>query len=253
MAAKLDDLLPAIIAKKDSGLSFGAMKTKFAGKPSEGEALLRNALASLVDRSEVWGPFKYRASQLYFAAGHGPSIETASRAIESLVSRAGVKLLSRAALEKKVTGMNARFFADGIKHAIASRTLLELSCGRSKYYLHRGVAADYLGLVAESPDQTIEPVEPAPAGPNLTMERLLPIYRRLKAEQGGFSAVKNIRSDPSIGWIERRSASPARRRGEGRARHDPSDHLGRASQGGDRRRYPASRFFRALRHRCGQE
>jgi hypothetical protein len=91
--------------------------------------------------------------------------------------------------------MNRRFFADGLKHAIASQAILELSCGSSKYYLHREVAADYFGFEATSPEPPPlspqpRPPEPIPATPNLTLESLLPAYRRLKAEQGGFSAVK---------------------------------------------------------------
>ena len=46
-------------------------------------------------------------------------------------------------LEKKVTGMNGRFFADAIKHAVATRAIVELDCGKSRYYLHRDVAAEY--------------------------------------------------------------------------------------------------------------
>jgi hypothetical protein len=76
---------------------------------------------------------KHGATQYYFATGRGPSIETASEAIAGLVSRSGVKLLSKPGLEKKVIGMNRRFFADGLKHAIAIQGILELSCGSSKY------------------------------------------------------------------------------------------------------------------------
>jgi hypothetical protein len=95
----------------------------------------------------------------------------------------------------KVTGMNKRFFDDGLKHAVASQAILELSCGSSKYYLHRDVAADYFGFEPASPGRAPLPLqprppEPVPAPPGLTLDNLLPAYRRLKAEQGGFSAVK---------------------------------------------------------------
>jgi hypothetical protein len=193
MASKLDDLLPAILAKSDSGLSIAAITTKFAGKSKDGAVALRERLASLVREGAIRGPFKFGGSQLYFAVGRGPSIETASEAIVSLVSRSGVKLVSKPGLQKKVTGMNGRFFTDGLKHAVASQAILELSCGSSKYYLHRDVAADYFGFEANSEDSKAKPTEqrrPEVPEPRLTLENMLPAYRRLKAEQGGFSAVK---------------------------------------------------------------
>ena len=192
MASKLDDLLPAILAKKDSGLGLGAIKKAFGGKKDR-EAELQDRLASLLREGAISGPFKHRGSQLYFAAGRGPSIETASQAIVSLVSKSGVKLLSKPTLTKKVTGMNARFFPDGLKHAVASQAIVELSCGSSKYYLHRDVAADYFGFEAASGHDNggrTEQLIPDASGPRLTLEEVLPAYRRLKAEQGGFSAVK---------------------------------------------------------------
>jgi hypothetical protein len=111
--------------------------------------------------------------------------------VERLVLQSGVKLQSRAGLEKRVTGKDGRFFADGIKHAVASRAIVELACGTSKYYLHRDVAAEYFGFEAVSADEasaacgTLPPIET-----KLTFEELLPAYRRVKAEKGGFSAVK---------------------------------------------------------------
>lgn len=190
MASKLDNLLPAIIAAGDAGLSIGKITTKFAGKsaPKDRVATVREKLASLVRDGRIRAPLKFRSSQIYFATGHGPSIETASAVIVGLVSRSGIKLFSKAGLEKKVTGMNGRFFADGLKHATSSQAIVELICGSSKYYLHRDVAADYFGYetasIGDTP--TLPPVKPA----GLTLENLLPTYRRLKAEQGGFSGVK---------------------------------------------------------------
>ncbi len=195
MASKLDDLLPAIRASEDAGLTVGAIRAKFVGKSAakakDREAALGEKLTSLVRKSTVWGPLRHGRTQYYFAAGRGPSIEKASRAVADIVSRSGVKLLSRPGLEKKVTGLNRLFFADGIKHAVARRIIVELACGSSKYYLHRDVAAEYFDFkAAASPDERV-PLEPlTPVEPKLAFDDLLPVYRRLKAEQGGFSAVK---------------------------------------------------------------
>jgi hypothetical protein len=195
MASKLENLLPAIKGANDTGLTVAAIRLKFIGKSKtkvkDAEAELREKIASLVREGAIWGPLKHGIAQYYFAAGRGPSIEAASAAVVRLVLQSGTKLISRAGLEKKVTGMNHRFFADAIKHAVASRTIVELACGKSKYYLHRDVAAEHFGLESEALAEVTAPPKPTtPTVPALRFEDLLPVYRRLKAEQGGFSAVK---------------------------------------------------------------
>lgn len=166
MASNLDDLLPAIIAANDAGLTVAAIRTKFIGKSKTKatgrEAELNEKLASLVREGRIWGQVKHGQSQYYFAAGRGPSIETASHVVERLVFQSGVKLLSRPGLEKKVTGMYRRFFPDAIKHAVASRVVAELACGSSKFYLHRDVAAEYFGFeeVSMDADASREPSTP---------------------------------------------------------------------------------------------
>ena len=193
MVSKLDDLLPTIIDAGDKGLSFGKITESFAGKskPKQRMAELQEKLSVLARDGAIRAPLKHGATLYYFAAGRGPSVETASEAIVGLVSKSGIKLLSKPGLEKKVIGMNRRFFADGLKHATSGGRILELSCGSSKYYLHREVAADYFGFepAASEPPQS-KPVDSHPVPGRLTLENLLPAYRRLKAEQGGFSAVK---------------------------------------------------------------
>jgi hypothetical protein len=136
MAAKLDEILPSIISAGDSGLSIAKITEKFAGKskPRERVAAVRETLGALARDGAIWGPLKYRGTQLYFAVGRGPSTETASEALVGLIVRSGVKLLSKARLETKVTGMNKRFFDDGLQHAVSSQAIVELSCGSSKYY-----------------------------------------------------------------------------------------------------------------------
>ena len=196
MVSKLDELLSTIIDAGDSGVTLGKLTEKFAGKSKAKEPLarLRERLAALVRDGAIRAPLKHGVAQYYFATGHGPSIETAGEAIVGLVARSGVKLLSKPGLEKKVTGMNKRFFDDGLKHATASQAIVELSCGSSKYYLHRDVAADYFGFEAAAPEPPAPSPQPGPAPrpvpASLTLEKLLPAYRRLRAEQGGFSAVK---------------------------------------------------------------
>jgi len=194
MVAKLDDLLPELIDAGDNGLGKTAIKNRFAGKSKERQAELTEKLGALIRSGAIWGPVKRKGADVYFASGRGPSIETASGVINTLVQRSGVKLLSKAGLEKKVVGVNRRFFADGLKHAISSQRIVELSCGSSKYYLHREVATDYFGFTETGVAQEKATAAPVAAEthvvkPSLTLEDILPAYRRLKAENGGFSAV----------------------------------------------------------------
>jgi hypothetical protein len=109
-----------------------------------------------------------------------------------LAHQSGAKLLSMPGLEKKVTGLNRRFFPDAIKHAVSSRAIMELTCGTSKYYLHRDVAAELFDFeqATAAADTIASPRWATASVPALDFEDLLPVYRRLKAEQGGFSAVK---------------------------------------------------------------
>ncbi|GLH80279.1 hypothetical protein SSBR45G_51880 [Bradyrhizobium sp. SSBR45G] len=194
MAVTFDDLLPAIVKAGDAGLSLAKIRTTFGGKAAAKKVTpeLREKLATLAHEGAIWGPLKQGVAQLYFARGRGPSIETASRAIVTLVASSGVKLISKPGLGKKVTGMNKKFFPDGLKHAVSSQAIVELTCGSSKYYLHRDVAAEYFGFEPAEQGR----IAPASGGrdvtaaASLTLDDVLPAYRRLKAEQGGFSAVK---------------------------------------------------------------
>ncbi|MFL9823648.1 hypothetical protein [Rhodoplanes sp. SY1] len=211
--ASLDDLSPAIAAAGDAGVTLGALKTKFVGSAKGGraerEAALRETLAALTREGAIWGPVRHGGTQYYFGRGRGPSIETASAIVVRLVLQSGTKLVSKPGLAKKVTGMHRRFFPDALKHAVAGRAIVELSCGTSKYYLHRDVAAERFGF--DAPDgtdatadrgapQTAPAPGPAPpAAPAPTFETLLPAYRRIKAEQGGFSAVKILDLETALG------------------------------------------------------
>jgi hypothetical protein len=194
-SSAFDDIVPALIKAGDIGLTKAKIEEKFAGKSKAKDriAALGVKLTALLNEEAIRGPFKFSRSEYYFVLGRGPSIETASKAIVGLVSKSGVKLLSKASLEKTITGKNANFFADGIKYAVASQAILELSCGNSKYYLHRDVAADYFGFevaASETPTPPPHTTKTTRAATSLTLETVLPAYRRLKAEQGGFSAVK---------------------------------------------------------------
>ena len=183
MISEFDAILEEVTRAEDGGLSQAKIVAKIlgksAGKDKVREAELRDWLVARVREGVLRGPFATAKSKLYFAAGRGPSIESVGARVERLVSQSGVKQSSKATLEKKIAGLDRRFFADAVADAIARKAILEVVCGRSKYYLHRDVAVERLGFGDE----------PA-ATASLTFADLLPIYRRLKAEQSGFSTVK---------------------------------------------------------------
>jgi hypothetical protein len=181
MALALEDILPRIMNAGDAGLTLGKIKGELA-KQHHGK--LTGTLKSLIEAKKIRGPLKHGSSQYYFASGRGPSAEVASKVISEFVSSSGTKLLSQATLTKKITGLNGKFLADGIKLAIADRTIVQLSCGTSKYFLHRDVAEDYFGLSEPPPVDT-----PRPPPSELTLQAIRPVYQRLKAEQGGLGTI----------------------------------------------------------------
>ena len=183
MAGTLDDILPSIVNAKDAGVTQARIKTRLA-KRYHGQ--LQEKLKSLVDAEEIRGPVKHAGSIYYFVSGRGPSAKAACIIVSNLVLNSGIRLLSHAALKKKVTGMNAKFFSDGLQHAIEDKRIIRLACGKSKYYLHRRVAEEH--FLASDPSLNKSPDKPT-AQPELTMETVRPIFRQLKAEQGGLGTI----------------------------------------------------------------
>jgi hypothetical protein len=185
MAWALDDILPGIVNAGDAGLTRGQIEKKLTKKH---HGKLSETLKSLVNAKEISGPVKFGPSQYYFASGRGPSAETTSRIVSKLVHDSKTKLLSLAALQRKVTGLNGRFLPDGVKLAVMSRKIIELTCGTSKYYLHRDVAHEYFSLSRGPTDPQKSPPKPLPAS-ELTIQAVRPIFERLKAEQGGLATI----------------------------------------------------------------
>jgi hypothetical protein len=140
---------------------------------------LAETLKSLLNAGEIRGPVKHGPSQYYFAAGRGPSADVTCGVVSKLAREAQVKLLSQSKLREKVTGLNGKFLAEGIKRAVAKKEIIELTCGTSKYYLHREVAQKFFALSGAAP----------PDGPELTMQAVRPVYQRLKAQQGGLGTI----------------------------------------------------------------
>jgi hypothetical protein len=183
--AKNDALRLQISEAGDKGLPLSKMK--LGGDKKAAAAELRDLLATLARDGAIRGPFKSGGSQIYFSAGHGPSVDRVCELVERLVRDAGVKPPSKKTLEDKVKGLNKRYFPDALKQAMAKRAILELSRGATKFYLHRDIAAERFGFETQGRLEAAE--QPKPER-ELTFVELTTVYHRLKAEQGGFTAVK---------------------------------------------------------------
>src|SRR3954454_13290060 len=148
MNRKLDALRAKLAEAGDSGLTLAKMGLSGKSGPEKKarEAELRETLAALAHDGSIRGPFKAGATQVYFSAGFGPSVDKVCDLVERLVRDAGVKLPSKKALENKLKGFDKRYFPDALKEAASRRAILEVACGSAKYYVHRDVAAERLGF-----------------------------------------------------------------------------------------------------------
>ena len=153
----------------------------------------RNAsiLSDLRLAGVVRGPFKNR-SDYYFAPQFAPTRERAEVLIENVLREAGAKLTTRSNLGKKVTGFLKTFFDDALASLKAEAKIVELKSGQNtKFYVHREALLEQLRLTddPETGSGPEPPIRPFPPG-TVTLEKIHPIYKKLKIEQGGISTVK---------------------------------------------------------------
>ena len=103
MASKFDELLPMIINAGDSGLSAAKITTKFAGKSQAKQRAteLRDKLDALVRDGAIWGPLKFRTSQLYFPTGAAPRSRPQARQSLTLSCGLASSCVQRRALRRR--------------------------------------------------------------------------------------------------------------------------------------------------------
>jgi hypothetical protein len=186
MAWALEEILPRILNAGDAGLTLGKIQGK-GGVAKQHHGKLAGTLKSLIEAKKIRGPLKHGSSQYYFASGRGPSAEVTSKAVSQLVFDSGTKLMSPAMLTKKITGLNGKFLPDGIKLAIENKTIVQLTFGRSKYYLHRDVAQKNFAFSDAAAVESPPPPRQPPG--HLTLQAVRPVFQRLKAEQGGLGTI----------------------------------------------------------------
>jgi hypothetical protein len=185
--ARFDEVLPLIQRAKDRGITFEEIRQQILGD-AQAASRLTGKLRALVKEGAIRGPVKYATphrktkEDYYFAAGLGPSAATASAQVVHIARQRGASPPSAKILKAEVKGIDAVFLTDGIRFALESREVLELTCGTNRFYVHRDVALAHFGQPA--PSQRL----PVDAG-ELTLDAILPTYRRLKVEQRGLSAV----------------------------------------------------------------
>jgi hypothetical protein len=110
--------------------------------------------------------------------------------IETLLHDAGLRLTTKTELRSQANGFLQVFFKDALAALKSEARIVELKRGPSTFYVHREAVLEQLRLSDESE------VGPAtehrrPSGQTaVTFEDVRLVYERLKAEQGGISAVK---------------------------------------------------------------
>jgi hypothetical protein len=186
-ARDLGGLLPAIKNAGHAGLSLVEIEKQF-GKLGAREAELGEELDCLVGKGDIRKVLTDGNTDHYFAAGRGPTAQTVSTEVVRLVLQSGLHLATAASLKKALNAVERMFLDEALELALKSGEIAELTCGKTKCYLHREAAARRFG--SGSTQTPPDVANPPPESREVTLEQVLPVYRRLKAEQGGFSGVK---------------------------------------------------------------
>jgi hypothetical protein len=187
-AGKPDGLAVAIRKAEDAGISFVELKRRFAGKSRGGEPQLREDLGAL-RRKGVIRVLNDGKTDRYFAVDRGPSARRVCAAVVQLIRTSGITLSTQETLKKGLTALEQPFLEEAIRQALQEKELVELTYGTTKCYLHRDVAAKLLSFDGQSGSGSATDSKPATVS-KVTMEEILPVYRRLREEQGGFSGVR---------------------------------------------------------------
>ncbi len=184
-SSQLVEYLTAAGAK---GRTRSALERKI---PKRIQSRSASILRDLRSAGAARGPFKNR-SDYYFAPQFAPTRERAELLIETFLREAGAKLTTRSNLGKKVTGFLKSFFDDAMASLKAEAKVVELKGGRNtRFYVHREALLEQLRLTddSETGSGPASSIGPFPTGA-VTLEKIRPVYEKLKTEQGGISTVK---------------------------------------------------------------
>jgi hypothetical protein len=136
----------------------------------------------------IQGPMKIGRSNRYFVAEHAPKRDQIARRIEELLRDAGLRLTSLSKLDSLVKFAPKTLFNDALSALKAEGRIVEVrDARRSKLYLHCEPLLEQLRQ--EPPVQPPSPEPEQPPKPPISLDQVRPVYRMLKAQQGGISAV----------------------------------------------------------------
>jgi hypothetical protein len=179
-------LVEALIAAGPKGLTKSALKERISHASRNKSASILNDLRSA---GSIKGPFKKR-SEYYFAPQFAPTRTHAEALIEKLLRDAGLKLTTKTKLSDQIKGFLQGFFDDALAALKSEAKIVELKNSRSTFYVHREAVLEQLRLADGSEGGLTGPSIRPPHDATITLERVRPIYEKLRAEQGGISTVK---------------------------------------------------------------
>lgn len=174
-ARRPEGLLTVLRKAEDTGMLLADLRKQLPRSISDNE--LKEELAAL-SRKGLIRVLVDGKTEHYFVAGRGPTAQSVGAEIVRLILQAGFRLSTAASLKKQLAPLEQPFLEEGLEQAVKAREIAELIHGTTKCYLHRDIARQC--FVLESPA----------APTRITLEDILPVYRRLKEEQGGFSGVR---------------------------------------------------------------
>jgi hypothetical protein len=143
-------------------------------------------LKKLKADGSIRGPLQIGLSKRYFISEQTPTREQVEERIEQRLCEAGLSLTSFSKLETVANFAPKSFLKDALSALKADGRIVELRGPRkSKLYLHREPLLEQLrpregGKRVPAPEKST---------PSVSLERIRPVYERLKAQQGGISAV----------------------------------------------------------------
>jgi hypothetical protein len=181
---KVSAVIETFAAEPDTAFFLRAeLAKKFTGNDL---LLLDKALSDACQSNRICSVTDKKGVVRYCAPHRRPSLDTASAAIARATLGAGTNLLAKADLLKALPEFYAPFLDAAIEREVARKVIVQLTCGKAKagakpnyYYLHRDIATSHFGRQGN-----------APARSELTLDEILPAYRRLKKEQYGAPAVR---------------------------------------------------------------
>lgn len=174
----------------------GVRLTTLKEKSNLKKADLDEQIKQLRSQHLIAGPFKSGNSNVFYAKGYEPNVESVGTKIEDLI-RAGAKLQSKSQVEEKIKSPFKKFFKDAVQALVSNRRIAQLKAGNSTYLLHIEVVRQLFPSIDAIDEHPGKISRPDLTGSPSFKEQVLQTYNALKAEQGGLSAV-------SIGKLLRR-------------------------------------------------